>query len=460
MLADAARRPPRIRGPNYLFSDGVEKYEGITNSMSERHSVLERRRLLRAGGTMAAAGLTGCLGSESEAPRLEVLHDWTGGSGEAAITALTDQFEAAHPDVDADFRPIAVTGDITYEAVVRNRLDQGDPPSSFAARAGAALGRYEGYLGDAGDEVLQDGELATAHVDAVREHCRYDGRTVAVPVSVRRTNCLFYGVDVVDEAGVDPESLSTPSDLLDALERIAENTDATPMAHGMADPASTLQLIATVLLGQSGSDAYATFVDGEGGEEAIRSALETTERILSKHAPSDADSFGQVGAADEVVRGSAAFLHQGDWAADALRSEGFEFETDWDFVPFPGTSGAYTLLIDAFVSPVDDAGENPSPSPTATWLRHVGGREGQQRFNAVRGATPPRTDVPVDAFEPFATRTVEAFRDADRRPPSIAYGTAVDPDRVSGLKSVVTEHFSGPFDVASTARGMLDAVRA
>ncbi len=371
--------------------------------------------------------------------------------------ALIDGFETAHPDVETDFRTIAVGGNTTYEEVVSKRLDLNDPPSSFAARAGGALGRYEGYLGD---EALRDGALSETHVDAVREHCRYDGRLVAVPLSVQRTNCLFYGVDVVEEAGVDPDALSTPADLLDALDRVAETTDATPLAHGLSHPKTTLQLIASVLLGQSGADAYAAFVEGDGGEEAVRSAVETTERILSNYIPADADSFGEFGAREKLVRGRAAFLQQGDWAADELRSGGFEFGTDWDVVPFPGTERTYAMVLDAFAYPIDANGENPSPSLTETWLGYVGGREAQRRFNARRGTAPTRVDVSTEAFESFVTRSIDAFRNADHHVPSIARGLAVDPERVSDAESALREYFSDPYDVGTTVQGLIDAVRA
>lgn len=429
--------------------------------MSDRCSgpAITRRRLVAAGGA-TAAGLAGCLGSESDDPQLEVLHDWISGPEQKAIMALFDGFETTHPDLDTEFKPIAIGGNKTFEWVVRNRVEQGYPPSSFAARAGGALGRYEGYLGDVGDEVLRDGALAEAHADAVREYCRYDGRFVAVPLSVQRTNYLFYGVDVVEEAGVDPDALSTPADLLDALDRVAETTDATPLAHGLSRPKATLQLIASVLLGQSGADAYAAFVEGDGGEEAVRRAVETTERILSNHVQSDADSFGEFGAREELVHGRAAFLQQGDWAADELRSEGFEFGTDWDVVPFPGTERTYAMVLDAFAYPVAANGENPSPSLTAAWLRYVGGREAQRRFNARRGTVPTRVDVSTETFESFATRSVDAFRDADHHVPSLARGLAVDPDRVSDVESVLREYFSDPYNAGATVQGLIDAVRA
>ncbi len=118
------------------------------------------------------------------------------------------------------------------------------------------------------------------------------------------------------------------------------------------------------------------------------------------------------------------------------------------------------MVLDAFAYPTDANGENPSPSLTETWLRYVGGREGQRRFNARRGTTPARVDVSTDPFGQVATQSVEAFRAADHRVPSLARGLAVDPARTSDVESVLREHFTGPFNATATAQGLIDAVRA
>lgn len=430
--------------------------------MNANRNTLSRRRLVRTVGAAGALGLAGCLGgdaadSEPTGPELEVLHPWTGPAAGAAMDAVAAAFEDAHPDVPTDF--FANSGDTPYDELIGTRLDADEPPSSFACRPGRNLERYRHHLGAVADDVRRNGDPSAVSVPEVRELCRVDDERVAVPVGTYRTNRLFYDVRAVEDAGVDPDSLSDLSDLLDALDRVAENTDATPMAHALQGPWSTLQLFAAVLLGREASDAYAAFVGGEGADGAVRRALETTATILSNYVADDAGSIVPVEATASFASGEAAFLQQGTWAATDLREDGYAYGEDWGSVAFPGTEGTFVLRLDSFVAPVDDAGENPSPRATETWLSHVADAGVQATFNARRGSVPTRTDASTEPFDPFLTGLIEQFRAADRRPPSLAHGLAVAPDRLSEMESVVAEHFAGPFDVEATAAGLLDAVR-
>lgn len=422
---------------------------------------LSRRRLVRTAVAAGALGLAGCLGgdaadSEPSGPELEVVHPWTGPAAGPAMDAVTAAFEDTHPDVPTDF--FANSGDTPYDELIGTRLDADDPPSSFACRPGRNLERYRQHLGAVADDVPRNADLSDVSVPEVRELCRVDGERVAVPVGAYRTNHLFYNVRAVEDAGVDPASLSDLPDLLDALDRVATNTDATPIAHALQGPWSTLQLFATVVLGQEGPDAYATFVDGEGADGAVRRALETTETILSNYVGDDAGSTISVEATASFASGEAAFLQQATWAANDLRDDGFSHGDDWGSVAFPGTEGTFALHLNSFVAPVDGAGENPTPRATETWLDHVADAGVQATFNERRGSVPTRTDASTEPFDPFLTGLTEEFRAADRRPPSLAHGLAVAPGRLSEMESVVAEHFAGPFDVEATAAGLLDAV--
>lgn len=419
-----------------------------------------RRRLLRTAVAAGALGIVGCLDSDAatsgmEGSELEVFHRWISPAEGAAIDAVIEAFEDAHPHLDADFR--ANSGDTPYPEVIGNRLDHDDPPSSFACRPGRNLERYRSHLGGIADDVWRETKLPAVSVSEVRELCRLDGERLAVPVSAYRTNLLFYNVRVVEDAGVDPNSLSALPDLLDALDRVAATTDATPMAHALQGPWTELQLFGAVLLGQEGADAYATFVAGEGADGAVRRSFETVETILSNYVGDDARSTTSTGAIDAIANDEAAFLQQGSWAATDFREAEFSYGEDWGSVAFPGTGGTFTLYLDAFVSPVDDAGVNPSPLTTDAWLRHVAAPGQQQVFNAHRGSVPIRTDVSTAPFDPFLAAQTEDFRTADRRPPSLAHGLAVAPERLSAMESVVAEHFADPFDVDATTEGLLDA---
>jgi glucose/mannose transport system substrate-binding protein len=457
--------------------------------MTDEHETgMTRRRYVAASSTLAAMGLAGCTGGgggdggDMETPTetestgdggdggdgsdggdggdggsdgtLEVLHGWTGGDGARAAEALASAFEEAHPDVDAEFNPIGGGGNENLDAVVANRLQSGDPPSSFANWPGKNLLRYEGALGSV-DDVWSDTGFEEVMTDEAIDLHEQGGSFRAVPLGSHRLNCLFYNVSVVEEAGVDPDSLTSVSALIDALETVGSGTDKVPMTHGMSGTWTTTQLWGAMMLGQEGFDAYMSFIEGEGSEEAVRATFESTAEILENHISADASSIGLTESNQNVINGDAAFIHQGNWAAGAYRNaEDFEYGEDWGFKTFPGTEGMYTLHFDSFLYPSD----NPSPEASKTYLEFVGSAEAQIAFNQFKGSIPTRTDVSMDQFGPYLQETAEDFAEADQRPPTLQHGLAVTREKMTALNEVISSEFTGPYNVDAATSGFMDAV--
>jgi glucose/mannose transport system substrate-binding protein len=276
-----------------------------------------------------------------------------------------------------------------------------------------------------------------------------------VPLGSHRLNCLFYNVSVVEEAGVDPDSLDSVSALVDALDAVATETDKIPMTHGMQGTWTTTQLFAAMMLGQEGFDAYTAFISGEGDESAVRATFESTASVLGNYINEDAASIGLTESNENIINGNAAFIHQGNWAAGAYRNaEDFDYDEGWGFVPFPGTEGMYTLHFDSFLYPAD----NPTPQKSKTWLEFVGSEDAQVAFNQFKGSIPTRTDVSMDQFGPFLQETAEDFANAEHRPPTLQHGLAVEREKMSALNDVISSEFSGPFNADAATSGFVDAI--
>jgi len=429
----------------------------------DSNSTPTRRRMLQATGAAGAFGLAGCLSNitdgGNDSNTLELLHGWTGGDGAAAADALFSGFEEEYPDVNTDFKAIGGGGNTNLDTTVANRLQSDDPPSTFAGWPGRNFEQYSGVLGDITDVWEEEG-FQDVHVQEAVDACQTeDDNFAAVPIGSHRLNCLFYNMDVIEQAGIDPSTMSSPADLISAMDTVAAETEAKPMAHAMAGPWTTLQLFGVVLLGKEGYDSYMTFVDGEGGGDAVRSALRTTRDILSNYITDDAASINLTQANEKIMNGEAAFIHQGNWAAGAYRTNDLTYDEDWGFVPFPGTEGLYTLHIDSFLYPVDNSGENPSPDVTADWMRYAGSLEGQQAFDPLKGCIPTRTDADPEEFGPYLAETIEDFQNAEEKPPTLAHGLAVSPTAMSDMKGVITSNFTGPYNVEETASGLLEAAQ-
>lgn len=434
---------------------------------------VSRRSLIGSAAFGAIAALAGCLavgsGDEStdDATRsttatrawndtaLEVLHAWTGGDGAAAIVELTDQFRAAYPEMSTNFRPIGGTGNVNLNSVISRRLSNNNPPSSFQAWPGENSRQYERQLANI-TSVWTDNGYVEKMNDTAAPLCQQGGEYRSIPVGSHRLNNLFYNVHVLEDAGVNPASLTDVESMLAALEMIDRNTDAVPMAHAMQAPWTTLQLWVEVLLGQAGYQAYMDFIDGAGDRDAVRRSLETTAEILDNYINDDASMISFTAANRKLMDGDAALIHQGNWAYGMYRAEdsGVEFGTDWDWVAFPGTEDMYVLHVDAFTFPEDA----PAPDKRDTWAKFLGTRDAQVAFNNRKGSVPLRMDVDGSRLTDFLAMNYEHLTSKARQPPTLAHGLAASPAALSECKTVIRDNFMGTFDAEATARGLLDAV--
>ncbi|WP_324663525.1 ABC transporter substrate-binding protein [Haloarcula sediminis] len=413
---------------------------------------VSRRRVLQGAGVAAVAGLAGCGGGgDSGSDGIELLHAWSDGDGNAAIGALIDGFQEAHPDVEFAEEPVNGAARSNLDQVVQNRLQSNDPPSTFQTWPGKTLEKFgDAYADIEGD--VWDQDMKDNYLEGPQAQAQMDGTYVTVPLNIHRINNLFYNANVLESAGVDPSTLSSPSDVVDACEQVAQNTDAVPFAHQTSGAWSTIQLWETILLAEGGIDGYEAFINGNGNRSEVKAALDSVVE-LEEYYPSDASSLSFTEANTMVMEGNAAFIHQGDWAAGAYSGDdSFNYGEQWGQVTYPGTSGSYLLNMDSFPF----LANNPTPEATKTFLSYCGSAEGQVLFNAEKGSIPPRSDADVSSLNQFQQDQYEDFNNADSQPPSIQHGLAVAP----GVKTNITSAFSGfleESDASATADDLIDA---
>ncbi|WP_226004775.1 ABC transporter substrate-binding protein [Natrinema salinisoli] len=404
--------------------------------MADNDTPLSRRTVLKSTAVAGAAGLAGCMGGggSSEAEAIELLHAWSSGDGNAAIEALVEGFREEHPDIEFGEDPVDGAARSNLDQVVSNRLQANDPPSTFQTWPGQTLTKFGDAYADIEGDVWTD-DLKNNYLAGPKEQAQLDGTYVTVPLNIHRINNLFYNTAVLEEADVDPESLSSPADVVDACEAVSQNTDAVPFAHQTSGSWSTTQLWETILLAEGGIDGYNAFIEGDGDVDQVRSALENVVE-LSEYYPSDSSSISFTEANTMVMEGDAAFIHQGDWAAGAYSgNDEFNYGEDWGQITYPGTSGNYLLNMDSF--PYFD--NNPSAEATKTFLSYCGTAEAQVLFNKEKGSIPPREDADVSELNTFQQDQYEDFTSSDNQPPSIEHGLAVSPN----IKTNISDAFSG-----------------
>jgi glucose/mannose transport system substrate-binding protein len=406
-------------------------------------------------------GLAGCIGGDGGEgggnDSLEIVHWWTAGGEKEALDALLEGFQSEYPDIDVENNPAPGGAGSALDTVIKNRVLNEDPPSTFQIWPGKALFPYTDadMLNDISESVWGENDMESAYLDGVQAAAK--GGTdsfVSVPINIHRLNNLFYNKSVVESAGVDPTAIDDPEQLVDALDTVALETDATPMAHQTQAPWSTVQLWETVFIGEQDVGAFEEFTAGnvESLESEVKSATERLKQY-SEYYPNDAGSISWDTGNGKIVDGEAAFIHQGDWAAGQYKTaDGFDYDSDWGNVAFPGTEGVYSLVMDSFVHPTN----NPSPDTTEKFLQYCGTTDAQRRFNTKKGSIPPRTDVSMDEFGPFLQAQSGDFADSDEQPPTIAHGTAVRPEVKSNIEGAFSS-FLETDDVDETYEQLVSA---
>jgi glucose/mannose transport system substrate-binding protein len=415
-----------------------------------------------AGVTGAAglAGFAGCLGNDGgggdggsgdgsgSGDKLEVQHWWTGSDGGDAIKALFDGFEKKH-DIEVKPNPVSGGAGQNLKSVIKKRVLNSNPPSTWQAWPGKNLQPYvdADKLENIGESVWSHNDMKNAYLAGPKETAKPGGKFVTVPLNIHRLNNLFYNKKVIEKAGVDPKGIGKPSDLVAAMKTVESKTDAVGMAQQTKSGWSTLQLWTQVLMGEHGEQAYTAFTEGKVSEnkKAVKDSLSIVKEYHN-HFNGDAGSLDWQQANKKIINGKAAFFHQGDWAAGAYRAQdGFEFQKQWDQVTFPGTDGKYVLVMDSFPFPKN----NPTKDATTKFLRYVGSKDAQERFNPKKGSIPPRTDVSKDKFGPFLSRQMDEFKNSKSQPPSITHGLATTPETMQSLRDAATS-FNSNWNVDKT----------
>ena len=418
----------------------------------------EYTKAIAALGAIGAGGLAGCTGTfggdDGGGEQVVALHGWTGGDGADAVGAFEAALGEAHPDLNAELRGIGGESNQNLDTVVAKRLQNDDPPSAFAGWPGKNLQKYEGVLADGEEGVWEEAGLKDAHVAEVTEACQINGNWAAVPIGSHRMNDLFYNPAVLDDAGIDPEGIASMDDLMAAMDAVAENTDAAPWAHAMKGAWTITQLVPWVMMSQNDVDTYTDWIGGDGDEDAIRGTLETVRTMQEEYTTGDASSIGFTEAAQKILDGEAAFQHQGNWVAGTYKGEGATYDEDWGSITFPGTEGIYGFHLDSFIYPAG----NPTPEGTETFLQFVGSEAAHVQFNQYKGSIPTR-EVPTEEFGPYLTSTIEEFNAADRRPPTLQHGLALDPGRKADVGEAINQNMSDPYDIDAATEALMSAVQ-
>ncbi|MGO1410252.1 ABC transporter substrate-binding protein [Microbacterium sp. JB110] len=410
--------------------------------------------MVAAGASALALGLAGCGGGDGGDggdggegggnAEVEVFTWWAAGSEKAGLDALVEVFDDQHPDTKFVNGAVAGGAGSTAKDLLQSRLQQGDPPDTFQAHAGAELQDYidAAQVEDVAD-LYEEFGLNDAFPADLIDRLTVDGAIYSVPANIHRANVVWGNPSVISDAGLDPEAeYASLDEWIAALEEI-DASGATALS--VAQPWTQVNLLETVLLAGLGADGYEGLWSGEtdwtGAD--VTAALEDFETLMS-FTNDDRDGLDWPDATQQVIDGEAAFNVMGDWAEAAFQEAGAEAPADYVYFPVPGTDGVFDFLADSFTLPVGA----PHPEGAKAWLESVSSAEGQEAFNMAKGSIPARTDADTSEFGAYQQSAVESFQ-SDAIVSSLAHGAAVPVSVLNQITDATSKFTTGASDLAT-----------
>jgi len=361
---------------------------------------------------------------------LEIFSWWSGNEG-PALQALIDLYEERHTDVEVINATVTGGSGINAKAVLKTRMLGGNPPDSFQVHAGQELiGTW--VTADRMEDLTwlyeQEGWM-DAFPDDLVELLSTDEGIWSVPVTIHRSNVIWYIPDNLDKWGVEvPASWDEFLEIAPELEK----QGVTPLSLGTNWTVN--HLWESVALDVLGPNKWEDLWSGDlsfASPEALQ-VWEKLDKIL-EYVNQDYSSLSWQQATDLIVNGKAAFNVMGDWAAGYMTTTlGLEPEEGFGWAASPGTEGIFMVLSDSFGLPKGA----PHRENAIAWLKLAGSQEGSDTFNPLKGSISPRLDSDLSKYNDYSQSAANDFS-KDRIVGSLAHGVVANEGFMNDFATVM-----------------------
>jgi glucose/mannose transport system substrate-binding protein len=380
--------------------------------------------------------------------QVEVFSWWTEGSEAAGLEALIQVFNENYPNTEFINATAAETN---AQRALATRLQNGQPPDSWQGHAGQELiGTYT-----ANEQIVPLNDLykEQSWLDVMPKLMfpliSQDGNIYSIPVSIHRTNVLWYNPSLLDANGIPiPATLEDWFSAMDTLQR----EDVIPLALGDADTRTLL--FESILLASLGPEKYSGLWDGstDWAGADIKFALENYQKALT-YTAEDSASLSWQEAAQTLSNGEAAFYVMGDWVEAYFREVGKQPDVDYGWAPAPGTEGIFQFMGDSFVLAMNA----PNREGAIDWLKVAGSKQGQEAFNQNNGSICARTDCDPSLFDDYQQSAMEEWANS-RIVGSLSYGVVANDAWKSEIDSALAL-FAKEGDLAVFQTALVDACK-
>jgi glucose/mannose transport system substrate-binding protein len=397
----------------------------------------------------SACGGSGSSGGGKDSKDVEVFTWWADGGEKKGLDGLVSQFKTDCSQYNFVNGAVAGGAGANAKQVLASRLQQGQPPSTFQAHAGAELTDYinAGQVEDLSSEYKEWG-LNDAFPKGLIDSLTVGGKIYSVPANIHRANVIWTNKTVLSGAGITDVPKTLP-EFFTALEALKAKGVATPLALGK--DWTQQMLFEAVLISDLGPDKFTGLWNGKtdwAGAD-VTTGINDYKKLLT-YTNKDRDTFDWTDAEKLLIDGKAGFQLMGDWEAADLDAKGFK---DYGYAAFPGNGTAYQWLADSFVLPKN--GKNADG--TKCWLKTVGSAAGQKAFNTLKGSIPARTDATAGDYPAYQQTAIAEWK-TDTAVPSCPHGSACSQGWQGAVGSAQGK-FSSDGDVAALQKALVEAAK-
>ncbi|OKH88791.1 ABC transporter substrate-binding protein [Thalassospira sp. TSL5-1] len=341
------------------------------------------RIALLASALMCSSAFT------AQAADLEVIHWWTSGGEQAAVSLLAKEFDANGKD---HWRDSAIAGGEQARAVVMQRILGGDAPQAAQFNNSRQFEELAeaGMLLDLTDLAEKEKWRDVIRPKSILDPCEVDGKLYCIPINIHSDQWLWTNKAIYKEVGL-PEPKNW-QDVIDQADKIRA-AGYIPLAVGGQGWQEDLTFD-DVFMGVGGKDLWnRVYVDRDEDAARSKDMAKVFETFGKLRELTDEGSAGRNwnDTTSLVVRGKAAAQAMGDWARGEFVLAGKKAGEDYGCVPGPSESPVLTTGGDVFIFP-----KQSDPEIEAAQLRLASmllDPDVQVKFNTAKGSTPVRGDV-------------------------------------------------------------------
>ncbi len=363
------------------------------------------QRLLGAAALAVAVGGP----SVASATEVEVMHWWTSGGEQAAVSVFAREFEKGGDT----WKDTAIAGGPNARAAMMQRTLGGDPPGAAQFNPGR---QYEelisgGLLLDLTPLAEKEGWAKIVNPPKILDPCIKDGKIWCVPVNIHSWQWGWASIPVFEKSGVPlPKNLD---EFLAEADKI-KAAGFIPFAIG-GETWQHTGALNVVLLSQVGSagwnrlyrDRDATYARGP----EVKHALETFRKLVSYRDDGSANRNWN-DTTNLVITDKAALQIMGDWARGEFAIAGKVPGKDYACIPGPSEDPYLDTGGDIFLFP-----KQTDPEVEKAQLRMASmmiSPSVQVAFNLAKGSLPVRGDIDLSAADDCMKKGLELLKNPDR----------------------------------------------